>query len=72
MGDKACIGCRIVYIMISDSCDTPMCKKCGGSVKNIGNLPYDDYYSDFKRDNCWSSNTASKLDIDADYEPKLL
>jgi len=69
MGDKACIKCRIVYIMMSDSCTTPMCKKCGGSVKNIGNLPYDAEYTHFSRDASWSSNLATKSDIDPNYEP---
>lgn len=72
MGDKVCIKCRIMYLMISDSCDTPMCKKCGGPVKNIGSVHHDAEYTYFARDNSWSSNAASKLDIDTNYEPKIL
>lgn len=70
MGDKACLGCRIVYCMISDSCDTPMCKKCGGSVAYVGNPPYHEYYKDFDLDRMWSSNNATSNDIDPNYIPK--
>jgi hypothetical protein len=54
--------------MVSDSCDTPMCKKCGGKLTY---LDHEHARSDkILHDHMWSSNGASSDDIDPDYVPK--
>ncbi len=68
MSEKGCPKCNINYHMISDSCTTPMCKKCGGKVFHID---YEESKSDkILQDHMWSSNNATASDIDPNYTPK--
>lgn len=54
--------------MISDSCTTPMCKKCGGKIFFID---YNQSSSnEILHDYSWSSNNATIRDIDPNYTPQ--
>lgn len=68
MADRGCPKCNIVYHMISDSTENPICKKCGGQVlyMNSDRVEYDRVMHDYM----WSSINPKPEDIDPDYMPK--
>ena len=62
-----CLKCNIVYHMVSDSCYTPMCKKCDGDLSYF-NHDYDS--GEVQHDSWWSSNGATKEKIEPDHISK--
>ncbi len=68
MSEKGCPKCNINYHMISDSCNTPMCKKCGGKIIYLDNELSQN--NKMLHDHMWSSNLATSKDVDPNYIPK--